>query len=81
MQVLIGALETQVINEQDLRASLEAFEPIWEELFPRERARFLQLMIESVSYRAKDDQVTIQFRPCGLKSFGDKSERRDPSER
>ncbi len=69
-------LENHVVHEDDLRSALEAFDPIWEELFPKERARILQLLVETVSFRAEDDDVTIQFRHCGLRSLGDKSERR-----
>ena len=65
-----------MVHEDDLRSALEAFDPIWEELFPKEQARFLQVLIETVSFRAEDDDVTIQFRRCGLRSLGDKSERR-----
>jgi site-specific DNA recombinase len=63
----IEALESQVIDESDLREALARFEPVWGELFPAERARILQLLIEAVSYDARAEEMTIRFRPGGVR--------------
>ena len=67
-------LEGQVINEGDLKQALESFTPIWEELFPAERARVLQLLIEKVTYNAQEGEVEIRFRPGGVRSLASEKE-------
>ena len=46
----LAVIETQVIDEDELRDVLAAFDPIWDELFPAEKARILNLLIDSVTY-------------------------------
>ena len=60
-------LERGTIDEQDLRAALASFEPVWQELLPAERGRILQLLIETVSYDAEAGEVAITFRPGGVR--------------
>ena len=63
----LAALENQAIDQGDLRAALASFEPVWDELFPAERARVLQLLLEEVRYDAKAQEVGITFRPGGVR--------------
>jgi len=49
----IARLEHEAIDEQDLKTALASFTPIWTELFPRERARILHLLIEEVMFDAR----------------------------
>ncbi len=65
----LAALNQQAIDEKDLRAALASFEPVWQELFPAERARILQLLIEQVSYNAEAGEVAITFRPGGVRAL------------
>ena len=65
----IDGLENHVIDEQDLRAALESFTPIWNELFPKERARILQLLVERIEFHGAKNEVTITFRPEGVRSL------------
>jgi len=67
----LAAIESKVIDEDELRAALGSFTPIWEELFPAERARILQLLIERVTYDAKAGEVEIVFRPGGVRTLAD----------
>ena len=39
------------------------------ELFPRERERILQLLIEEVTYRAAGDEVVITFWPGDVRAL------------
>ena len=59
----------QALDEAELRAALASFDPVWDELFPRERARILALLIERITYRRADGEVSITFRPSGVKSL------------
>ena len=63
----LAVLERGTIDEQDLRAALASFEPVWQELFPAERTRILQLLIETVTYDSEAGEVAITFRPGGVR--------------
>ena len=70
----LTALEAQVLDEADLRAALGSFDPVWSELFPRERARVLHLLIEQVEYDAAAGEVAITFRPGGVRTLAGEAE-------
>jgi site-specific DNA recombinase len=61
--------ETASIDEDDLSAVLASFTPVWDELFPQERSRVLHLLIEQVTYNAKEGKVQISFRPGGVRTL------------
>lgn len=63
----LAALESQVIDEGDLLQALASFDPIWDALFPREKARILHLLIERVAYDVQAGEVEISFRPGGVR--------------
>ncbi len=65
----LAAIDHQAIDEKDLKAALASFEPVWQELFPAERARILHLLIEEVRYDAEAAEVAITFRPGGVRSL------------
>ena len=65
----LAALNHQAIDEKDLKAALASFDPVWQELFPAERARILHLLIEEVRYDAEAGEVAITFRPGGVRSL------------
>jgi site-specific DNA recombinase len=46
---------------------LASFMPVWGQLFPREKARILRLLVERVEYHAADGSVEIVFRPGGVR--------------
>lgn len=52
------------ITETDVRQALEHFDPLWEELFPAEQARIVQLLVERVD--VKTDGASIRLRTNGL---------------
>ncbi len=56
------ALELGAIDADELRHALEDLEPIWAELFPKERARILALLLERVEFDAAESEVAITFR-------------------
>jgi site-specific DNA recombinase len=65
----LAALESRVIDESDLREALASFMPVWSQLFPREKARILRLLVERVEYHAADGKVEIVFRPGGVRAM------------
>ena len=71
----LAALERQVIDPNDLAQAIRSFSPIWTELFPAERARVLQLLIEEIRYDAAAEEVTITFWPNGVRSLAREDEK------
>jgi site-specific DNA recombinase len=52
------------LNETEVRDALVRFDPLWEELFPAERARIVQLLVERVDI--SPDGAGIGLRTEGL---------------
>jgi DNA invertase Pin-like site-specific DNA recombinase len=52
------------LNETDVRAALERLDPLWDELFPAEQARIVQLLVERVD--VSPDGADIRLRTEGL---------------
>jgi site-specific DNA recombinase len=59
------ALDLTTVRD-DLRDALAGFTPVWDVLFPRERARVLLLLIEQITYDPDTEQTDINLRPCGI---------------
>jgi site-specific DNA recombinase len=55
------------VTEHEVRQALEQLEPLWEELFPAERARIVRLLVDRVDVRA--DGAAVQLRLDGLGSL------------
>ena len=55
------------LSEADVREALQTFDPLWDELFPTEQARVLQLLIERVE--VYPDRIDLRFRVDGLQSL------------
>jgi site-specific DNA recombinase len=71
----LAALDSQVMDEADLRAALEGFDPAWDQLFPQERARILSVLLDAVIYDGKRGEVSLKFRPGGVRMLGERQER------
>ena len=53
------------LTEADVRDALERLDPLWDELFPAEQARIVQLLVERVDVSA--DGADIRLRTEGLR--------------
>ncbi len=53
--------------EQEVLEALERIEPLWDELFPAERARIVRLLVDRVDIRA--DGAAVRLRLDGLGSL------------
>jgi hypothetical protein len=58
---------TKGLTESDVRNSLLAFEPLWNELFPAEQSRIIELLVERVDVQT--DRVDIKLRIAGVTSL------------
>ena len=59
--------EEAEVTERDVIDALQAIEPVWDELFPSEQARVVQLLVESVVVNPDGLEVTV--RSNGLRSL------------
>ena len=59
--------EDAAITEAEVREALVRFGPMWEELFPAEQARIVQLLVERADVSV--DRLTISLRVDGLVSL------------
>ena len=59
-----GAGEQDDITEAEAREALLQLDPLWDELFPAEQARIVQLLVERVDVRMHG--VEVRLRPNGL---------------
>ncbi|MDX9859287.1 MAG: recombinase family protein [Rhodospirillales bacterium] len=55
------------LTEAEVRETLEGFDSLWDELFPAEQARVVQLLVERVDVRP--DGLDIRLRTAGLGSL------------
>ena len=51
--------QTPDLVEEEVREALERLDPLWDELFPAEQARIVQLLVERVDVRT--DRVDIRL--------------------
>ncbi len=57
----------ETISEADVREALHDIDPLWDELFPAEQTRALQLLVERVEVHP--DGLDIKFRVDGLETL------------
>ena len=57
------------MDEEDLKKALSLFDPVWEQLFPKEQARILRLLIERIDYHGSEGTLEITFRDVGIKTL------------
>jgi len=65
----LEALRAQRIDTADLRAALEAFDPVWAHLTTPERARVVQLLVERIDYDGGTGKLALTFRPAGVRTL------------
>ncbi len=59
--------QDETISENEVREALQDMDPIWDELFPYEQARVLQLLVERVEVHPNG--LEIKFRMDGLETL------------
>ena len=60
-------------SESDTTGAITtAFDPVWDQLFPKEKARILRLLVERVEYHAGEGRVEIEFRAGGIRAMAAK---------
>lgn len=59
--------EIEALSESEVREALLSLDPVWDELFPTEQARILQLLVERVDVHP--DRLDLQLRVDGLQTL------------
>jgi len=65
----IARIENGHVDFGIIKKALADFDPVWDALYPKERARIMQMLIEKIDYNGKDGALVIQFKPLGMKSL------------
>lgn len=63
------ALSGNLVDEQEVAKALAEFDQVWSVLAPGEQARVLNLLVERIDYDGPAGNVSITFRPTGIKSL------------
>ena len=65
----VERLKGESVTPGELADALAAFEPVWEQLSPKEQQRVVRLLVARVEYDGGGGSVAITFRPSGIKSL------------
>ena len=57
------------MDSNDLQRTLEEFDPLWEQMTPLEREKFIGALVKQVSYDGNTGTVTVEFRSSGIRSL------------
>jgi len=65
----IAGAENNHVDFGVVKKALADFDPVWDALYPKEQARVIRMLIERIDYNGKDGELTMKFRPVGLKAL------------
>jgi site-specific DNA recombinase len=65
----LGILEAIVVDDDDFRAALATFNPVWESLNSREQARIIVILIDRIVYNGETRKATVSFRSAGFRNM------------
>ena len=55
--------------QDDLTAALGLFTPVWDALYPAERARIIELLVDRVEVDGEAGTMAVTFHPTGIKAL------------
>jgi site-specific DNA recombinase len=67
-------LQRERVDQAEVTSALAAFDPMWEQLAPREQARVIQLLVDRIDYDGKNGTVSITFHRSGIKALAQEHE-------
>lgn len=62
-------LKEMRVDGVEVERALAQFDPVWNVLYPRERERFVRLLLERVEYDTTKSSVSLVFHPTGIKTL------------
>jgi site-specific DNA recombinase len=69
LQEQVEKVKREAIDPREVASALSAFDPVWEQLAPKEQARVIQLLVERIEYDGAAGTVSVTFHPTGLKAM------------
>jgi len=67
----VQEVRRQMIDEDEARQALAAFDPVWQSLMPLEQGRLVGLLVEQVNYDGATGKVAIIFHPTSIRALAD----------
>jgi site-specific DNA recombinase len=67
----VALLRDELVTEEEVTDALREFDPVWQQLSPKEQARVLEPLIERVNYDGEEGQVSVTFRPTGFRELAE----------
>ncbi|MCC6672170.1 MAG: hypothetical protein IT458_14000 [Planctomycetes bacterium] len=64
---VFAAITTGEAGCEALARPLAEFGPLWDHLVVGERCQLLRLLLETVTYDARTDELGLRFRPAGIR--------------
>jgi site-specific DNA recombinase len=64
-------IRRQMIDEEEARQALAAFDPVWASLTPLEQGRLVGLLVQQVNYDGGTGKVSITFHPTSIRALAD----------
>jgi len=74
------ALGRRKVDDREVAQALSLFDPTWETLTSREKARIIHLLIERIEFDGSSGEMSITFRPSGIKTLTGGTDSNDNSE-
>ena len=65
----LAILTGDLVADTEVTAALADFDAVWDCLAPREQARVIELLVERVAYDGDGGNISITFRPSGIKQL------------
>jgi site-specific DNA recombinase len=63
------SLESEAVDENDLRTTLSQFGPLWESLNSREQIQIIGALIEGIGFNGENNAVRVSFRSTGIREM------------
>jgi len=62
----LDSLGQHHVEPDQVRGALAAFDPVWEQLAPKEQARVIALLVDRIDYDGREGTVSVTFHPTGI---------------
>ena len=69
LDATVAGLEQETVTEAEADAAFADFDQLWENMIPREQARLLKLLLDSVDYDGDAGTVSVTFRPTSIRAL------------
>jgi site-specific DNA recombinase len=67
----VQEVRRQMIDEEEAKKALAAFDPVWASLTPLEQGRLIGLLVQQINYDGTSGKVAITFHPASIRALAD----------